>query len=103
MSANCEVRARHLNLFKLSEQKLREIYEKTIDKMTDEMIETSENCFELEITREDLDKYMIKLIIECLVRDNPELTIATKEEMAPHVAYNMRKLKQIINSVEEEE
>lgn len=90
-------------IFKLSEEKLKEIYEKTIEKMMNEMIETSENEFELELTKQQLDRHMIKLIRESLVSENPEPIIATKEEMTPHITYNMRKLRQIIKSMETEE
>lgn len=102
MNVNINLTLRDLRIIKLSEEELKQIYEKAIDKIMSEMIEISENSYEISMTQNELNKYITKHITARVYCKNPELIGARKEEIDSHVTYNKKRLNEMIQEEKEE-
>lgn len=79
----------------LSTEDLKDIYNATIEFMVSEMIETTTDHFELNMTIDALKIFRLRLVVAKLFNKNPMLAGRSREEVSVHVLHNMSRLQEL--------
>lgn len=83
---------------KLSEAEIREVYEKTVDYIESKMIESTENCYDLDVTKDQINTVIKRQIFLRLLRRNISVLRMNQEDVQRHIKYNLDKVDELIEN-----